>query len=249
MFSGLTLPFPDGPVWLSGVILVLVVSLAALLVWQRDRRAVEPPANAEAPAGAASVARPAAAASAVASDSQPDAALSSALSGSEREPTSPRDVATVALPGRSVSAVVALTSIIATFEHALSHSFTLEAAPGLETLTVEEPGFSLACAALLLHAAQGSFAHTLSVRPMTRGDALYTLDLLPSVIVEVRSPPETTVSCDGLALRALDACDQAGGAGSIADPSKLWLVWPAQQPASLAAAAVRSEAAGAQAHV
>lgn len=247
MFSDLTLPFPDGPVWVAGALLVLIVSLAALLVCQRDRRASAPPVPAEAvpepvPEVDAALHHPRTGHGSK-EEAQPDPASPAALSDFELEPTRPRVAASAALPGPSAPAVEALKSVIAIFEQALTHSFTLEAAPGLESLPVDQPSFSLACAALLLHAAQGSFAHTIRVRPMTPGDALYPLALYPAVIVEIYSPPESEVRRDDLALRALDACDQAGGAGSIVDPSNLWLVWPTRQPVSLADAAARPGAA------
>lgn len=132
--------------------------------------------------------------------------------------------------------VAALARVLAALARVLpGHTFTLTAAPGLDGLCVEEPGFTLACCALVLHAAQSGLAHAVSVRPMTPCDPLYPLGLLSSVIVEIRTPPGLIPADACLAEGALDACERAGGAGSIADESELWLAWPARKPALTAA--------------
>lgn len=143
----------------------------------------------------------------------------------------------------------ALARALASLAPALpEHTFTLEAAAGLDGLCVEEPGFSLAFCSLLLHAAQGARSHTIGIRPMTPQDPLYPLDLRPSVILEIRTPPSRAPVNACLAERALDACNQAGGAGSIVDETKLWLVWPARTAGIAAAASLHSKVCSTSAH-
>lgn len=145
--------------------------------------------------------------------------------------------------------IEALARALASLTPALpEHAFTLEAAPGLDGLCVEEPGFSLAFCALLLHAAQAARSHTIGIRPMTPQDPLYPLDLHPSVILEIRTPPSRAPVNACLAERALDACHQAGGAGSIVDETKLWLVWPARTAGIAPAASLHSTVCSTSVH-
>jgi hypothetical protein len=145
--------------------------------------------------------------------------------------------------------VEALARALASLALALpEHAFTLEAAPGLDGLCVEEPGFSLAFCSLLLHAAQEARSHAISIRPMTPQDPLYPLDLRSSVILEICTPPSRSPMSACLAELALEACHQASGAGSIVDQTKLWLVWPARTPGIAAVDSLRSTVYSASAH-
>lgn len=264
---------PDRGVLLAVALLVGLLVLAALGVWARDRRlarrsgqseplAVPLPVPESAPPPRHALSGESLPWTAAEAGGAPqDAAGSDPATRPERS-TASRDAdrataeacrsrapgnVTVRGLGAGGPTVAALARALAALARVLpGHTFTLTAAPGLDDLCVEEPGFTLACCALVLHAAQSGSTHTIGVRPMTPRDPLYPLGLLSSVIVEIRTPPGLIPADACLAERALDACERAGGAGSIADETKLWLAWPARK--KVLAAALLATAAPIAAH-
>ncbi|MFO0580461.1 MAG: hypothetical protein U1A78_41340 [Polyangia bacterium] len=112
------------------------------------------------------------------------------------------------------------------------HSFRVEVLLDCRGLCVEEPAFSLALAALLLHAAQFGRSHLVELAPLAPEHPLYRRSTSPQLILHITTESEQAGPPSYLADRALDVCRLAGGTGSLEVDSDLWLIWPtARQPA------------------
>ncbi|MFO0576104.1 MAG: hypothetical protein U1A78_19045 [Polyangia bacterium] len=243
MLASLGLPSPDDEVLLGIVLFAGALGLAALWVWRRDRRALR---RREAAAERDAVPRPIA---------EPDTApchLPDEIDPRphpKNSPSQPPRAAAVNVKGRGHenNGAIArrLWRTVAEVARVLPpHSFRVEVLLDCRGLSVEEPAFSLALAALLLHAAQLGRSHLIELAPLAPEHPLYRRSASPQLIVHVTSEPEQPGLPSYLADQAIDLCRLAGGAGSVEVDSNLWLIWPTSpQPAG---AGVQAPSAAAQ---
>ena len=229
MLADLGLPAPDGGILLGVVLFAGALGLAALGVWRRDRRALRRRA-AERDAVPQPVPE---------TDTVPFHRIP-ASGPSSPEPIAPSQAPRAAqtnLHGRGYddNGPIArrLWRTVAEVAHVLPpHSFRVEVLLDCRGLCVEEPAFSLALAALLLHAAPLGRSHLVELAPLAPEHPLYRRSASPQLIVHVTTDPEEAGPPSYLADLALDVCRLAGGAGSIEAHSDLWLIWPTtRQPA------------------
>ena len=229
MLADLGLAAPDGGVLVGIVLFAGALGVAALGVWRRDRRALRRRA----------AERDAVPQTAPKEDTAPFRRLPKSASSSP-DPTAPSQVslsarANLHSQGYEDNGPIArrLWRTVAEVARVLPpHSFRVEVLLDCRGLCVEEPAFSLALAALLLHAAQLGRSHLVELAPLAPEHPLYRRSASPQLIVHVTTDPEEAGPPSYLADRALDVCRLAGGAGSIEADSDLWLIWPtARQPA------------------
>jgi hypothetical protein len=111
------------------------------------------------------------------------------------------------------------------------HSFRLEVRLDCRGFAIEEPAFSLALVALLLHAAQIGRSHSIELSPLPPEHPLFQRGTSPQLLVRIATEAEPSSSPSHLADRALEACRAAGGEGSVEVDGELWLIWPTRRDA------------------
>ncbi|MFO0574262.1 MAG: hypothetical protein U1A78_09700 [Polyangia bacterium] len=213
-----------------GVVLFAgALGLAALGVWRRDRRALRRRA-----AERDAVPRPVPERDTAPCHTVPERRLRSA--GATDAPQAPAARRTnLQVHGLENNGALArrLWRTVAEVSRVLPpHSFRVEVLLDCRGLSIEEPAFSLALAALLLHAAQLGRSHFVELAPLAPEHPLYRRSASPQLIVHITTEPEQPGLPSFLADRAIDLCRLAGGAGSVETDSNLWLIWPTRpQPA------------------
>lgn len=223
------LPAPDGAIWVGVVVFAGALGLAALGVWRRDRRALRRraaerdavpraiPERDTSPRHAVPESRPRTPGATAAKQSP--AARRANLQGHGHENNG-------ALARRLWQTVAEVARVLP------PHSFRVDVQLDCRGLYVEEPAFSLALTALLLHAAQLGRSHFVELAPLAPEHPLYRRSASPQLIVHITTEPEQPGLPSYLADRAIDLCRFAGGTGSIEVDSNLWLIWPTSpQPA------------------
>lgn len=230
MLADFWLPAPDGGVLVGVVLFAGALGLLALGVWRRDRRTLRRRA-----AEQDAVPRPVPAVATAPFHRVPESAPSSTVPAAPSQPPrAPRTNLHGRGPADNGAIAKRLWRTVAEVARVLPpHSFRVEVLLDCRGLWVEEPAFSLALAALLLHAAQHGRSHLVELAPLAPEHPLYRRSTSPQLIVHVTTDPEQAGPPSYLADRALDVCRLAGGAGSLEVDSDLWLIWPTtRQPAS-----------------
>ncbi|MFO0575503.1 MAG: hypothetical protein U1A78_16030 [Polyangia bacterium] len=239
MSINLGLPAPDGAVLLGAVVFVGVLGLSAVWVWRRDRRAARRRATER-----DAVPRPVSEDDMTPCHRLPDDGPHSP-SGTSRGLQAAG--ANLRCQGTEDNGALAmrLRRTVAEVARVLpSHSFRVEVLLECREISVEEPAFSLALAALLLHAAQRGRLLFIELAPLAPEHPMYHRSASPQLIVHVTLDPEQPGPPSYLADRAIDTCRLAGGAGSVEADSNLWLIWPMRRHA--VGSSVQASASAAQ---
>ena len=229
MLVSFGLPAPDGAILVGVVLFAGALGLAALGVWRRDRRALRRRVAERDAVPRAIPERDTSPCHAV-----PESGLRSpGATATSQAPAARR--ANLQVHGHENNGVLArrLWRTVAEVARVLPpHSFRVDVLLDCRHLYVEEPAFSLALAALLLHAAQLGRSHFIELAPLAPEHPLYRRSASPQLIVHITTEPEQQGLPSYLADRAIDLCRLAGGAGSVEVDSNLWLIWPTSpQPA------------------